>query len=158
MPSPTPEEIALDTGEGESNAMPSLNRVILMGNLTRKPELRYTPNGTAVADLGLAVNRSYTVNGEKREDVLFVDIVAWGKTAENCNEYLEKGSGVAIEGRLQSRSWETKDGNKRTKIEVVADSVQFLSGGKGGAGRPRRESADEARAASQADAEDDVPF
>ena len=95
--------------------MASLNKVLLIGNLTRPPELRYTPSGTAVADLRLAVNRNYsTQSGEKREEVCFLTVVVWGKQAESCGEYLDKGSQVFVEGRLQTRDWEGKDGQKRT--------------------------------------------
>ena len=91
--------------------MASLNKVFLIGNLTRMPELRYTPSGTAVTDLRLAVNRNYTTqSGEKREDTCFLTVVVWGKQAETCREYLDKGSPVLIEGRLQTRDWEAKDG------------------------------------------------
>ena len=107
--------------------MPSLNKVFLMGNLTRDPELRYTASGSAVADFGIAVNRRYKQGDEWKEDVCFVDITVWGKQAENCAEYLNKGRGVFIEGRLQFRSWESEEGQKRHKIEVVANNVQFLS-------------------------------
>ena len=118
--------------------MANLNKVLLMGNLTRDPEVRYTPKGTAVAELGIAVNRVYTgENGEKREEVTFVDVTVWGRTAENAGEYLKKGRPVFIEGRLQLDSWEDKQsGQKRNKLKVVADNVQFLGsrGGSGGAG------------------------
>ncbi len=107
--------------------MASLNKVFLMGNLTRDPELRYTAGGSSVADFGIAVNRRYKQGDEWKEDVCFVDITVWGKQAENCAEYLNKGKGVFIEGRLQFRSWESEEGQKRSKIEVVANNVQFLS-------------------------------
>src|SRR5262245_23865480 len=111
--------------------MASLNKVFLIGNLTRAPELRYTPSGTAVADLRLAVNNNYTTqSGEKREDTCFLTVVVWGKQAESCGEYLDKGSPVMVEGRLQARDWETKDGQKRNVIEVVAQRVQFMGRGK----------------------------
>jgi single-strand DNA-binding protein len=106
--------------------MSSFNRVILMGNLTRDPEIRYTPNGTAVAALGLAVNRRYKQGEELKEEVSFIDIVVFGKQAEHCGQYLAKGRGVLVEGRLQQRRWETEDGQKRSKIEVVALNVQFM--------------------------------
>lgn len=106
--------------------MTSFNRVILMGNLTRDPEIRYMPNGTAVAALGLAVNRRYRQGEEMKEEVGFFDIVVFGKQAENCGQYLTKGRGVLVEGRLQQRRWETEDGQKRSKIEVVALNVQFM--------------------------------
>jgi len=100
--------------------MASLNKVFLIGNLTKPPELRYTPSGTAVADLRLAVNRNYTTQGgEKREETCFLTVVVWGKQAESCGEYLDKGSPILVEGRLQTREWEAKDGGKRTVIEVV---------------------------------------
>ena len=115
----------------------SLNKVLLIGNLTRDPELRYVPSGTAVATFTIAVNRVYTSQaGEKKEEVAFIKIVVWGRRAEVCGEYLSKGSPVFIEGRLQSRSWEGQDGQKRSTTEVIADNVQFLRGanapGKGG--------------------------
>jgi len=114
--------------------MASLNKVFLIGNLTRPPELRYTPSGTAVADLRLAVNRNYTTQGgEKREETCFLTVVVWGKQAETCGEYLDKGSPILVEGRLQARDWETKDGQKRTVIEVVAERVQFMGRAKAAA-------------------------
>ncbi len=97
-----------------------------MGNLTRDPELRYTPGGTAVANFGIAVNRRYKTEDEVREEVDFFDIVVWGKQAENCSEYLSKGRSVLVEGRLQQNRWETSEGQKRSKVEVVANTVQFL--------------------------------
>jgi single-strand DNA-binding protein len=116
--------------------MANLNKVLLMGNLTRDPEVRYTPKGTAVAELGIAVNRVYSgENGEKREEVTFVDVTVWGRTAENVGEYLKKGRPVFIEGRLQLDSWEDKQsGQKRNKLKVVADNVQFLGSPRGGTG------------------------
>lgn len=108
----------------------SLNKVLLMGNITRDPELRYVPSGTAVATFDLAINRVYVAkSGERKEETSFVRIVVWGRRAEVCAEYLAKGSPVFVEGRLRSRSWETQDGQKRSTIEVVADNVQFLRGG-----------------------------
>ena len=116
--------------------MASLNKVLLIGNLTRPPELRYTPSGTAVADLRLAVNRNYTTqSGERREEACFLTVIVWGKQAESCGEYLDKGSEVFVEGRLQVRDWEGKDGQKRTATEVVAERVQFMSRTKGGGSR-----------------------
>ena len=117
--------------------MASLNKVLLIGNLTRQPELRYTPSGTAVADLRLAVNRNYTTQtGEKREETCFLTVVVWGKQAESCREYLDKGSPVFVEGRIQTRDWEAKDGQKRTATEVVAERVQFMGGRGRGGGAP----------------------
>ena len=117
--------------------MANLNRVFLMGNLTRDPELRYIPSGTAVATFTLASNRVYTsAAGEKKEEACFVRVVSWARQAELCGEYFTKGSPVFVEGRLQSRSWETPDGQKRSTLEVVAQNIQFLGRGKG-SGEPR---------------------
>lgn len=107
--------------------MASFNKVLLMGNLTKDPELRYTPQGTAVANLRLAVNRKFrNKNQELKEEVCFITCVAWDKQAEVCNQYLHKGSPLFVEGRLQSRSWEDNAGAKRSVIEVRAERVQFL--------------------------------
>ncbi len=107
--------------------MANLNRVIIIGRLTRDPELRFTPSGIPVAKFGVAVNRRRTnSDGEKVEDTSFFNIVVWRKLAELCADYLSKGRTVAIDGRLQSRSWETQDGQKRSTVEIVADNVQFL--------------------------------
>lgn len=112
--------------------MASMNRVVLLGNLTRDPELRSTPSGTSVANFGLAVNRRWTNRqGEKVDGVDYFNIVVWGKLAELCSDYIHKGSPVALEGRLQSRTWETEVGQKRSVVEVVAENIQFL--GKAGA-------------------------
>lgn len=109
--------------------MANFNKVILVGNLTRDPELRYTPTNRAVVNLGLAVNRTYaTADGDRREETDFFRVVVWGRQAETCNQYLSKGRSVLVEGRLQSRSWETEDGQKRNTVEVVAERVQFLGG------------------------------
>src|ERR671931_1850414 len=117
--------------------MASLNKVLLIGNLTRPPELRYTPSGTAVADMRMAVSRNYTTqSGEKRDETAFLTVIAWGKTAENCSEYLDKGSQIFVEGRIQTRDWEGKDGQKRSATEIVAERIQFLSRLKSGAGAP----------------------
>src|SRR5204863_315342 len=114
--------------------MASFNKVILLGNLTRDPEVRYTPKGTAVTDLGLAVNRTYTAdNGEKREEVTFVDVTFWGRTAEVAGEYLKKGRPVFVEGRLQLDSWDDKQsGQKRTKLKVIGENMQMLGAPRGG--------------------------
>ena len=107
--------------------MPSYNRVILMGNLTRDPELRNLGNDNHVAGFGLAVNRRFKdKNGERQEEVTFVDVECWGKTAELVAQYLTKGRAALIEGRLKLDQWEDKDGGKRSKIKVVAEVVQFL--------------------------------
>jgi len=114
--------------------MASLNKVLLIGNLTRDPELRYTPAGTAVVNLRLAVNRRYKDrNGEPKEEVCFLTVTAWDKQAEVCNQYLSKGRAVFVEGRLQSRSWEDKEGQKRNTLDIRAERIQFLGPPKGGA-------------------------
>ena len=121
--------------------MANLNKVLLIGRLTRDPELRYTPSGTAVAEFGLAVNRNYTDGrGERKEETCFVEIVAWARQAEVMNEYLAKGRQVFVEGRLEFDSWETPEGQKRSKLRVVVDNFQFIggrddAGGGGGGGR-----------------------
>src|SRR2546428_1191815 len=105
--------------------MAGFNKVILMGNLTRDPEIRYAPSGTPVANFGLAVNRRYRQGEETKEEVCFVDIVVFGKQAETCSQYLNKGNGALVEGRLQMRKFETQDGQKVTKHEVVAETLRF---------------------------------
>ncbi|HXN06063.1 MAG TPA: single-stranded DNA-binding protein [Nitrospiria bacterium] len=131
--------------------MASFNKVILMGNLTKDPEVRYTPSGTAVANFSLAVNHRYKQGEENKDEVCFIDIVVFGKQGENCGQYLHKGNGVIVDGRLQQRRWETDDGQKRAKHEVVAQSVQFL---------PKREGAGEKGETVMEDINDggDVPF
>ena len=118
--------------------MASYNRVILVGNLTRDIELKYTPGGTAVTDIGMAMNdRRKSANGEWVDETTFVDVTLWGRTAEVASEYLSKGSPILVEGRLKLDTWET-DGQKRSKLRVVCDRMQMLSGGGGGGGaRPR---------------------
>jgi len=133
--------------------MASFNKVMLMGNLTRDPELRFTPSGAAVASFGLAVNRKFKQGDDWKDEVCYVDISVWGKQGENCTEYLSKGSPVFLEGRLQFRSWETDDGQKRSKLDVVATTVQFLS--KGGGGRGGNEMGAPGGSAPK---DDDIPF
>lgn len=107
--------------------MAGYNRVVLVGNLTRDPQVRQTSSGTAVADIGLAANERYrNKDGEQVETTCFVDIVAWGRQAECCGQYLSKGASVLVEGRLQLDRWETEDGQKRSKMRVKADRVRFL--------------------------------
>jgi single-strand DNA-binding protein len=152
--------------------MASFNKVILLGNLTRDPEIRYTPKGSAVCDLGVAVNRVYTTEGgEKREEVTYVDVVLWSRLAEIAGEYLKKGRPVFIEGRLQMDTWEDKQsGQKRTKLRVVGESMQLLGGRPGGATGASTETGEENRqsarpsaappkstATAEAD-EDEIPF
>ncbi|MDD5505005.1 MAG: single-stranded DNA-binding protein [Candidatus Omnitrophica bacterium] len=113
--------------------MANFNKVLFMGNLTRDPELRYLPNGTAVATFSVASNRVYKLpTGEKKEEATFIRVVVWSKRAEICAEYLAKGSSVFVEGRLQSRTWQGQDGQKRSTIEIIADNVQFI-------GKPKKD-------------------
>jgi single-strand DNA-binding protein len=106
-----------------------LNRVALIGRLTRDPELKYIQNGSAVAHFTIASNRIYTTNtGEKKEEVSYFDCTAWGKMGEILAEYCQKGRRIAVEGRLQQRRWEDQEGSKKSKVEVVADNIQFLDG------------------------------
>jgi len=114
--------------------MASFNKVILVGNLTRDPELRYTPKGTAIAKIGLAVNRVWTSeSGEKKEEVTFVDVDVFGRTAENVGQYMRKGRPILIEGRLRLDQWDDKQtGQKRSRLGVVAETVQFLGSPTGG--------------------------
>jgi single-strand DNA-binding protein len=107
-------------------AGPNLNKVFLIGRLTRDPELRYTPGGQAVANFGLAVNREFPTKDGRKEDTCFVNLVIWGKRAEVCAEYMKKGSLIFVEGRLQYRKWETQDKEKRSTMEVVVEDFQFL--------------------------------
>ena len=140
--------------------MASFNKVILMGNLTRDPELKFLPSGTPVLKAGIAMNRSFNDRntGERREEVCFVDLEAFGKTAETMNEYLNKGSAVHIEGRLRYQTWET-DGQKRGKHDVFVERFTFVQGG--GNGAPQSE-ADEGPERTQPKGEetpdDDIPF
>src|SRR6185436_13471675 len=148
--------------------MASFNKVILLGNLTRDPEVRYTPKGTAVTELGMAVNRVYTAeNGEKREETTFVDVTLWGRTAEIAGEYLRKGRPVFIEGRLQLDTWDDKQsGQKRSKLKVVGEGLQLLGAPRGGGGgdeesggtsRSSRSVPPPAAAATAPD-DDEIPF
>ena len=138
--------------------MASLNRVFLIGNLTKEPELRYIPSGAAVATLRLACSRKYKAqDGTMKEDTLFTNVTVWGKQGENCNEYLAKGSPIFVEGRLQSRTYETTDGQKRYAMDVVADRVQFLSAKKKTAGGTEEEIPEESADATPAAGDDDKP-
>jgi single-strand DNA-binding protein len=139
--------------------MPDLNKVFLAGRLTRDPELRYTPSNMAVCKMGLAVSRFYkTKDGEKKEDTLFINVTAWGKTAEYCNEYLRKGRPLLVEGQLRSNEYEDKSGQKRTGFEIFAERVQQLDWGDrpGGAqgSKPEPRVIEEPMPA----AEEDIPF
>lgn len=124
--------------------MASLNRVFLMGNLTKAPTLRYTPGGAAVTDLSLAINSTFVNKaGERKDEVCYVDIVTWGRQAETAAEYLTKGSPIFVEGRLQLDSWETNEGEKRNKLRVRANRIQFLGRAKAGTARPEAEAVDD---------------
>ena len=116
--------------------MPNLNKVMLMGNLTRDPEIKYTPKGTAIANFGIAVNRNYTTeSGEKREEVTFIDLESFGRTAEIIGEYFKKGRPIYVEGRLKLDQWDDKtSGKKMSKLRVVVDSFEFLGSREGGGG------------------------
>ena len=144
--------------------MADLNKVFLIGNLTRDPEMRSLPSGISIASFGLATNRTYTAqNGEKKEEVCFVRVVVFGKQAEACGQYLSKGRPVFVEGRLQYRSWET-DGQKRNALDVVAERVQFLGGrtSEGSSSQTRPEPSGEAVPQEVAETgsqqQDDLPF
>ena len=131
----------------------NLNKVMLAGRLTRDVQLKRTPSGAAVTDVGLAVNRSFTdTSGQKREETCFVDVVLWRKQAELCHKYLRKGSPVFIEGRLAFESWEDKEGQRRSKLKVVADNFQFVGGD-----RAAREEYPPSGAAAPPEAADEIP-
>jgi single-strand DNA-binding protein len=138
----------------------NINSVVLVGNLTRDPELRHTPSGTAVTTLRIAVNDRVKRGEEWQDAAYYFDVTVWGRTAENCAQYLAKGRPVGVQGKLTWREWDAQDGTKRQAVEVVADNVQFLSGrGEEGqqfvpAGAPQGASADFPSSA----ADDDIPF
>ena len=142
--------------------MANLNKVFLMGNLTRDPQLSYTPNQTAVVDFGLAVNRRWTGrDGSNREETCFVDCQAFGRQAENINKYLSKGRQLFVEGRLTFNSWTAQDGTKRTKHRITVEGFQFLGGRPGAeAVEPNREDKDVEAQQKNDDAAgaDDIPF
>jgi single-strand DNA-binding protein len=146
----------------EEQTMNGFSKVILLGNLTRDPEIRYLPNGTAVASFAVAVNRRFRQGQEVKDDVSYVDVVVFGKQGENCGQYLSKGAGVLIDGRLQQRRWESEDGQKRNKLEVVAQNVQFMPKRQGtggtGPGGPRTEERDSSETYGGMEIEEDVPF
>jgi single-strand DNA-binding protein len=148
--------------------MASFNKVILLGNLTRDPELRYTPQGAAVCEFALALNYVYTnkQTGQKVEEVSFIDLVAWGKTGETIAEYMKKGRQILVEGRLKQDRWESQDGKKMSKVRVTVESFQFVGSrpggeGPGGAG-PKGGGAAPAGAGPEEGpppgAEEDIPF
>jgi single-strand DNA-binding protein len=139
--------------------MANLNKVLLMGNLTRGPEIRYTPKGTAVGEISLAINRVWNNDqNQKQEETTFVEVTLWGKQAELAGQYLTKGRGCLIEGRLQMESWDDKaTGQKRSKLKVVADSMQFLPDSKGGNQQPRQQPQGRP-AANNTEDDSDVPM
>jgi single-strand DNA-binding protein len=148
--------------------MANFNKVILMGNLTRDVELRHTQGGMAIAKLGMAINRKWTQNGEQKESTCFVDLTAFGRQAEVLGQYVGKGSPLFVEGRLEYSTWESQEGGKRSKLEVVIDNFQFVGAprSEGGAGGAKRASGGGARPkASEGAAEGggdvdygDIPF
>ncbi|HUK81159.1 MAG TPA: single-stranded DNA-binding protein [Verrucomicrobiae bacterium] len=148
--------------------MANFNKVFLMGNLTRDPEVRYTPKGTAIANIGLAVNRVWTTeSGEKKEEVTFVDVEVWGRQAETMGQYLSKGRPVFIEGRLKLDTWDDKEtGQKRNKMKVVCEGFQFIGAPKNKAEfsdaapseeRPERPAGRSGRPAAPAKLDEDAP-
>jgi single-strand DNA-binding protein len=155
--------------------MANVNKVILIGNVTRDPEVKFTPKGSAVADVGLAINRNYTLdNGEKREETIFVDVELWGRLAEIAGEYAKKGRPIYIEGRLRMDTWEDKaSGQKRSRMKVVGENLQLLGGrppGSSGSGGGEEEGHHEARPQrtsrpappqqppKSSEPDDDIPF
>jgi single-strand DNA-binding protein len=146
--------------------MANLNKVLLMGNLTRDPELRYLQSGSAVCDFGVAVNRRWRSQaGEQKEEVCFVDVTFFGRTAEVISEYMKKGRPIFIEGRLKLDTWTNKEGQKRSKLHVVGERMQFLDsrGGQGGGSRQSSSSRPQRGASSDADDgfdidDDSIPF
>ena len=151
--------------------MANFNKVMLMGNLTRDPEVRYTPKGTAIATIGLAVNRQWTTeSGEKKEEVTFVDVDVWGKQAETIGQYMTKGKPIFIEGRLKLDSWDDKEsGQKRSKLKVVCEGFQFIGAPKGGntevseqppraSSRPAPRASAPEQEAPAAEGDDNIPF
>ena len=142
--------------------MANINRVVLVGNLTRDPELRHTPSGTAVCKLRLAVNtRQKDASGNWGDKPNYFDVTVWGNQGESCAQYLSKGRPVGVDGRLDWREWEAQDGSKRQAVEIIADTVQFL-GGRGDGNGERQFVPAAAAAAAEADftaaPEDDIPF
>jgi len=153
--------------------MANVNKVILIGNVTRDPEVKFTSKGSAVTDIGLAINRNYTLdNGEKREETTFVDVELWGRLAEIAGEYAKKGRPLYIEGRLRMDTWEDKaSGQKRSRMKVVGENLQLLGGRPEGGGRPvgggdhesheapaPRRTAPPSRPAPSSEPDDDIPF
>ena len=131
--------------------MANLNKVMLMGNLTRDPETRYTPKGQAVTDIGLAINRRYKVENETREEATFVDVTFWGKAAEIIGQHMKKGRPLYVEGRLQLDSWDDKQtGQKKSRLKVIGDEFQFIGSKDGSSGESRRDDDNDDRPARPA--------
>ena len=138
--------------------MPSYNKTILAGHLTRDPELKYLPNNTPVVNFGLAVNRKYKDgNGEKQEEVTFVDCEAFAKPAEVINQYTQKGSALLVDGRLKLDQWQTQDGQNRSKLKVVVENFQFLSGNQSGQ-QSQQSAPQQNQSGGQAPVDDEPPF
>lgn len=140
-----------------------INRVILIGRLVRDPELKYTQNGTAVSNFSIANNRTYSVSGDKKEQVSYFNCIAWGKSGELIVQYCKKGQRIALEGRLQQRSWDDQSGNKRQVVEIVVENFQFLTT-KGGSGESTEqhesvpEFSDAVEPGKNPFSDDDIPF
>ncbi|MCU0845279.1 MAG: single-stranded DNA-binding protein [Spirochaetes bacterium] len=140
-----------------------INRVMLIGRMVRDPELKYTQGGSSVTNFSIANNRSYTVSGEKKEMVSFFNCVAWAKTGEVIAQYCKKGQRIAIEGRLQQRSWDDQSGNKRSTVEIVVENFQFLSGKDDGGRQAEHQDSQDVGPPPQGSGEstfgdDDIPF
>ena len=136
-----------------------LNQVFLAGNLTRDPETNHLKSGTQVCKFGIASNRKFTANGEKKEEVLFITVECWGKTAELCQKYLSRGSGVLVQGRLKMDQYETKEGDKRTAFLIVADRVNFMPrASEGRSEKPQSRSDSDATDGGSQEVDDDLPF
>lgn len=144
--------------------MANFNRVILAGNLTRDPELSYTPNNTAVCQFGMAINRKWRDrDGNTKDDVCFVDVTSFGRQGETINEYMRKGRPILIEGRLRYQKWTSKEGQNRSKLDVVVESFTFLGDGQGGGGRKRDDGTGQSSGGHEDDgppppSDDDIPF
>ena len=139
--------------------MASFNKVILMGNLTRDPEMSFTPTQTAVVDFGMAMNKTWTgKDGQKKEEVCFVDCVIFGKRGEAVNKYFKKGEPIMIEGRLSFESWAAQDGSKRSKLKVVADSFEFVGGQQKAAQEPQQKDRPATGPDYDPNNPDDIPF
>lgn len=123
--------------------MGNLNKVLLMGRLTRDPQQRFIPSGQGVVEFAIAINRNYTTNGEKREEVTFVDLEAWGQSGDLIMRYMKKGNPIFVEGRLKLDSWTSKEGEKRSRMRVVVDRFQFVGSAAGGQGGGRQAGGEE---------------